>query len=509
MAAPQKFLLRVYLHTDTAMKLTLNSRPKSVEELKIIMQYKFKPRLDGSDFTIQYEDPDFDGQLSVLVDIDELPEKGTLKVIRLESDDSSSCGSSDTDILPHVPFSQRQKNWPDVFPVPTFNHEVEHVLDQGNFVFQTSGKPTRLTRSQKHNVLEIMAQTIYSFKPYPSNTDICKASEALITAHPCLKELGSKTGWYGWKVSLAFKMGNYRQKLAKSGCAEVSINAGKRSKNNPDSDHPHANIKRARRSEVNFLPNFPTGENQASLDLMRLEIIEETDKSEKNLQFIEKLMQTTFALRRQDIIKSQLPVKDLLRSWPALQLESQVLSEFHRITNVNLRSTFYAELDRHTPRLLNLYRQKAVRTGKLAEALRATLAAYDLQEEHVISRRTLSLCALPVYLREDGSAFFQTFNEEEEPDYHDVPLALGITGADPFSCKKFTVVIEGNAVFNEVPTIPDSFMLLFGLTYVFNLEYPKSLLNTFTMIQKMFVCLDDGKPLKPCLMTLKEDLLLQ
>lgn len=51
------------------------------------MQDRFKLRLEG-EFTLQYEDPDFDGQLSVLVDIQELPEKGTLKVMRSERDDS-------------------------------------------------------------------------------------------------------------------------------------------------------------------------------------------------------------------------------------------------------------------------------------------------------------------------------------------------------------------------------------------------------------------------------------
>jgi hypothetical protein len=52
-----------YVDTDVAMKLTLNARPNSVEELKIIMQEKFKPRLDN-DFSLQYVDPDFEGQLT-------------------------------------------------------------------------------------------------------------------------------------------------------------------------------------------------------------------------------------------------------------------------------------------------------------------------------------------------------------------------------------------------------------------------------------------------------------
>lgn len=322
MAAPQKFMLRVYTATDVAMKVTLTQRPESVEQLIDILREKLKPRLDF-EFTLQYEDPDFNGQLSCLIDIQELPEKGTLKVIRSETD-SSSCASSDTDILPHVPVSQRQRTWPDIFPVPTFSYEVEHVLEEGNSVFQRSGKTLKLTRAQKHNVLENMAALMYNFKPYPNDKDVSMAAEALVTAHPCLKEPGSASGWYGWKVSLKFKMGNYRTKLARSGCVEVSVNTGKRSINNPDKEPPHSNIKKARRAEVNYLPNLPRGESKSSLEEMRIQIAHEVEKNDRNLQLIQKLMEMTFALRRQEIVQENPLVKDFLQKWPALRIESQV-----------------------------------------------------------------------------------------------------------------------------------------------------------------------------------------
>lgn len=322
MSAANRFLLRVYLSTDVAVKVTLSERPESVEELMNILREKLKQRLDF-EFTLQYEDPDFDGQLSCLVDIKELPEKGTLRVVRSESD-TSSCASSDTDILPHVPVSHRLKTWPDVFPVPTFSYEVEWVLAEGNDLFERSGKNVKLNRAQKHNILETMAAAMYTYKPYPSDRDVDMAAEALVRRHPCLKELGSVSGWYGWKVSLKFKMGNYRTKLARSGCIEVSVNTGKRSRNNPDKESPHSNIKRARRAEVNYLPDFPRGENQASLEEIRLQIVQEVAKSDKDKLLIEKLMQTTFALRRQEIVQDNPPIKDILERWPALQMEAQV-----------------------------------------------------------------------------------------------------------------------------------------------------------------------------------------
>ncbi|RXN22568.1 myosin heavy fast skeletal muscle-like protein [Labeo rohita] len=101
MAAPQKFMLHVYIATDIAVKVTLTGRPESVDDLIAILREKVKPRLDF-EFTLQYEDADFNGQLSCLIDIQELPEKGTLKVVRSESD-AGSLASSDTEILPHVP----------------------------------------------------------------------------------------------------------------------------------------------------------------------------------------------------------------------------------------------------------------------------------------------------------------------------------------------------------------------------------------------------------------------
>uniref|UniRef100_A0A3P8UFI2 Uncharacterized protein n=1 Tax=Amphiprion percula TaxID=161767 RepID=A0A3P8UFI2_AMPPE len=397
MAAPQKFILR-------------------------IMQEKFKPRLD-----------DFDGQLSVLVDIEESPEKGTLKEIRSESDDTSA-GSSDTDILPHVPLTQRQKNWPDSFPLPTFSYEVEHVLEEGNSAFEMSGKTLKLTRSQKHNILENMAETMHTFKPYPNDREVGKAAEALVTAHPCLRELGSDSGWYGWKVSLKFKMGNYRTKLVRSGCAEVSVNTGRRSKNNPEREQPHSNIKRARRFE-----------NQATWGF--------------------------------------------LQNWPALRMESQVFAEFHRITNVNLRSQFYSELDRHTPRLISISVQ-----GSSDCLLDTTIP--DLAKS-----LTSVLVALPASL---GTSVF--FPDSLKSLASSLCQTCTVWLRLNFFPQNILVVVEGE-VLAELPRFPDAFMLLFGLIYTFNLHYPKKLLNMFNFVQEIVMCLDDSTPLKPHLQSLKNDLL--
>lgn len=120
---------------------------------------------------------------------------------------------------------------------------------------------------------------MFSFKAYLNDTEVAKAAEALLCAHPCLTERGSDTAWYGCKIRLKHKMGNYPTIMSKSGCAEVTVNTGRRSRSNPENAHPHSNIKKARRSEVNFLPNFPKGENQTSLEQIRLQVLEEIEKT--------------------------------------------------------------------------------------------------------------------------------------------------------------------------------------------------------------------------------------
>lgn len=50
-------------------------------------------------------------------------------------------------------------------------------------------------------------------------------------------------------------------------------------------------------NEVNYLPNFPQGEDETSLETVRQENAVEVQKTEKNTSLIDKNMEKTFALR--------------------------------------------------------------------------------------------------------------------------------------------------------------------------------------------------------------------
>lgn len=111
-----------------------------------------------------------------------------------------------------------------------------------------------------------------------------------------------------------------------------------------------------------------------------------------------------------------------------------------------------------------------------------------------------------------GIDFFCVLQGEDEIETTDTPLALlsvvpDSTGSISFSPESISIVIEDEVVMSDLPRLADAFVVLLGLIYALHLDYPKKLTHTFTFTQKVLMCLDDNKPLKPCLLSLKNDLL--
>lgn len=78
MAVQQKFTMRVIVTEGDIRKLTMTTRPDTVEDLS----YCLKGTLQASySFYLQYQDPEFNNELCNLTDLSELPEKPTIKII--------------------------------------------------------------------------------------------------------------------------------------------------------------------------------------------------------------------------------------------------------------------------------------------------------------------------------------------------------------------------------------------------------------------------------------------
>uniref|UniRef100_A0A1A7ZL63 Uncharacterized protein n=1 Tax=Nothobranchius furzeri TaxID=105023 RepID=A0A1A7ZL63_NOTFU len=175
-------LLHVVLADDNIQRVRIERLPEKVDDLKILL----KTCLNLEDeIVIQFQDEEF-GDCTV--------DTGSL--------DTSSQSSGKT--------SGRSKPWLNLFIIPTFSYDIELKLRKGNDTYQKDGSLLHLTSDIKTDIL--------------NKKQIEDVAKALVEKHPCLKEPGSKEGFYCWKFSLGFKMGNLRQKYCIAGCPELAVN---------------------------------------------------------------------------------------------------------------------------------------------------------------------------------------------------------------------------------------------------------------------------------------------
>lgn len=336
----QSWPVRVVVGENDIRKVTFHDRPNNLEEL--ISELKKRLSLQY-DFMLLYEDPEFNYAVCNLTDMNDLPDRPTLKIVSLDnvisssastlsSGELSTANSYDTEILPHAEKTSSLTSrdpWPSTFEVPYFSVDIEYRLRQGNLIYMRDGTRMSVSRDMKHDILQKLAEEMYKFLAYPQDEHFTMVAEALIGKHPCLAEPGSTTGCYGWKNSLKFKMGNLRSKLCRCGMADVLVNSNKRTLQNTDSLPPGKNLKRPRRSETNFLPNFPQGQDALSLESFRQVLENEMKKSSPNAVHVNQLMSQTFSLRRKEIVEDQPSVKLMLERWPALFRKQQVSKQVY------------------------------------------------------------------------------------------------------------------------------------------------------------------------------------
>ncbi|XP_027035503.1 uncharacterized protein LOC113664096 [Tachysurus fulvidraco] len=380
----------------------------------------------------------------------------------------------------------REERWPPVFQIPNFSYDVEFRLRKANEVYEKQNTTMDVKRDDKSEILEKLAETIYSFKANPSDSEIEQVAAALVFRHPCLRELGCDTGCKGWKMSLKFKMGNYRQKLRNARCSELD---------NKRDDGSRVPQKKPRRSEVNFLPDNPVGLDEEALEHEREQLELEVKKRNMDMTVLNSKMETTFRLRRKEIVSEQPLVSVIKERWPGLFLEEQVYTEFQRITCVDLKTAFMTALNKHSNTLIKMFRAKS---KDLGDELKILLDHFDEQTTDILSHRhTTALQGLPLYLRERDVILKTCLDTDLEETYtRVVKLAILTVMEDNLSqatkrCLNFGIILEETVVMEDLPDFPTAFMVLFGLLYALNIEYLKGLKYTFEAVQNIFVGLGE------------------
>lgn len=97
------------------------------------------------------------------------------------------------------------------------------VLKKGMEAYKKDGILLNV-QTVKWNINEHLVKAIHTYTSYLSGIQVIIVAEALSQKYPCLKEPGSFSGFYGWQMSLKYKMADYRKRPSKFGFPKVACN---------------------------------------------------------------------------------------------------------------------------------------------------------------------------------------------------------------------------------------------------------------------------------------------
>ncbi|XP_038595519.1 uncharacterized protein LOC119919115 isoform X2 [Micropterus salmoides] len=165
-----------------------------------------------------------------------------------------------------------------------------------------------------------------------------------------------------------------------------------------------------------------------------------------------------------------------------------------------------SQLDKYTPKLLELFSAKGGATGQRIKKLLMDL----IQDPSAttVKKRDVTLRCLFEYMGESGQELISDYCGAAETIVHE---DLKIKNMSIYVCREpdaVAIIIEGIPVLTNLGNVAKACCFLVGLTYALNLEYPSKLSKTFEVFQRLFVGLDTLRPKpSPKFMTLKNKLL--
>lgn len=195
----------------------------------------------------------------------------------------------------------------------------------------------------------------------------------------------------------------------------------------------------------------------------------------------------------------------MVERWPALFTERQVFAEFNRIASKNLEGDFFEALDQYTPRFIKLFKTKK---GTVGQKLRELIQHLSCKTPDVTVLHSVVLKGIPILLCDESSEFYKTCSDttrDEALECITVGVLTVVSEDSPHEGQSSVdlqpistaIILEGGIVMDHIKNLPQAVCLLFGLTYILHLDYPKCMANTLNFIQTVMLGLGKKKtPIK-------------
>ncbi|KAK6176376.1 hypothetical protein SNE40_014676 [Patella caerulea] len=220
---------------------------------------------------------------------------------------------------------------------------------------------------------------------------------------------------------------------------------------------------------------------------------ESAPKESKTPEEIQKFMEETFDVRRSFIDIEMPGIPSVIETYPYLFTSKQMLLEFQRITKVDLDHTIQEYCVKYALGII----EAAKSLSGAAPILRQAEAA---KQDNIALRQywemVTALCLLPLVFRENVVEMIREIKDDEEVDAQGQVVPILISKGSIFKSDEFFLVAE-ETVLQEFEEFTMAFATLFASYWVFNMQFPHTLYNTYNFVQKAILHVRDLTPTPP------------
>lgn len=220
---------------------------------------------------------------------------------------------------------------------------------------------------------------------------------------------------------------------------------------------------------------------------------DEDSNDEKKQEEIQAYMDETFDVRRSFITVEMPTALAVKQTYPQLFTGRQMLAEFQRITNLDIDHLIQEYCVKHANNIIAIakYISGSNIILRQAEEIKQQNAALKQYWDMVTA-----LSLIPMLLKENFVEMVVEITEDQKVDPKGKIVPILISKGTIFRSDEFFLVIEEEIV-QEFEEFTIAYATLFAAYWVFNMQYPKTLNNSYNFIQKAIIHLKDGTPIPP------------
>lgn len=208
-----------------------------------------------------------------------------------------------------------------------------------------------------------------------------------------------------------------------------------------------------------------------------------TNDNEKSPEEILEYLEETFDVRRSFITLEMPSIPEVKETYPYLFRGKHMMLEFQRISKVDIDHAIQEYCVKFAAAILAAARKMSGAANILREAEAA-------KQENITLRQywdmVSAICLLPLLHRENLVEMVHEIGEDDEVDATGKIVPMLVSRGSIFSSDQFFLIAE-ETVLQEFEEFTMAFGSLFASYWVFNMEYPRTLNNTYMFVQRIML----------------------